>query len=129
MNAARFFSRKRMERSMFGWFGGSDKVKTLSPGELRDLLREKDSPYILVDVREDNEWANGRIPGAIHVPLSRFAKDVGKIPTSKQIIFYCQSGMRSRSALKLAKAQGLDADTHLGGGISEWRRHDMPIMR
>jgi rhodanese-related sulfurtransferase len=114
---------------MFGWFGPGDKFKTLSPGEVRDLLREKDGAYVLVDVREDNEWANGRIPGAIHVPLSRFAQMLGKIPKDKQIIFYCQSGMRSKSALKRAKAHGLLADSHLGGGLSEWRRHDMPISR
>ncbi len=114
---------------MFGWFGSGDKFKTLSPGEVRDLLREKNGPYVLVDVREDNEWANGRIPGALHVPLSRFAKEAGKIPAGKQIIFYCASGMRSKSALKHAKTLGLLADSHLGGGISEWRRHDMPVHR
>jgi rhodanese-related sulfurtransferase len=114
---------------MFGWFGLGDKFKTLSPGEVRDLLREKHGPYVLVDVREDGEWASGRIPGALHVPLSRFAKEVGKIPKDKQIIFYCASGMRSKSALKLAKKLGLTADSHLGGGISEWRRYDMPIHR
>lgn len=114
---------------MFGWFGSGDKFKTLSPGEVRDMLRQKDSPYVLVDVREDSEWANGRIPGAIHVPLSRFAQSAGKIPGGKQVIFYCATGMRSRSALRLAKAHGLTADSHLGGGLSEWRRHDMPIHR
>jgi rhodanese-related sulfurtransferase len=114
---------------MFGWFGSGDKFKTLSPGEVRDMLREKDSAYVLVDVREDKEWANGRIPGAIHAPLSRFAQVAAKIPRDKQIIFYCASGMRSKSALKLAKSLGLNADSHLGGGISEWRRYDLPIHR
>ena len=59
---------------MFGWFGSGDKFKTLSPGEVRDMLREKDGAHVLVDVREDNEWEAGRIPGAIHVPLSRFVQ-------------------------------------------------------
>ncbi len=115
---------------MFGWlFGSGSDFKTFNPGELRDLLREKGAPYVLVDVREDNEWASGRIPGAIHVPLSRFAQAAAKIPTGKQIIFYCQSGMRSKSALKLAKNLGLSAEGHLGGGISGWRRYDMPVTR
>ncbi len=93
------------------------------------MMREKDSPYVLVDVREDNEWANGRIPGALHAPLSRFAQAAAKIPKDKQVIFYCATGMRSKSALRLAKAHGLVADSHLGGGLSEWRRYDMPIHR
>ena len=114
---------------MFGWFGSGDKFKTLTPGEVRDMLREKTSAYVLVDVREDNEWANGRIPGAIHAPLSRFAEAAKRIPKDKQVIFYCASGMRSKSALRRAKEHGLLADAHLGGGISAWRSHDMPITR
>ncbi len=115
---------------MFGWlFGGGGDFKTLNPGELRDLLREKNSPYVLVDVREDNEWAGGRIPGAIHAPLSRFDQAAAKIPGDKQIIFYCHSGMRSKSALRRAKQLGLNAEGHLGGGISHWRRFDYPITR
>ena len=114
---------------MFGWFGSGDKLKTLTPGEVRDLLREKDGPYVLVDVREDNEWANGRIPGAIHAPLSRFAECAKRIPKDKQVIFYCASGMRSKTALRRAKEHGLLAEAHLGGGISAWRHHDMPIAR
>jgi len=45
------------------------------------------------------------------------------------VIFYCASGMRSKSALRRAKEHGLLADAHLGGGISAWRSHDMPITR
>lgn len=114
---------------MFGWFGSSGDYKTLTPGELRDLLREKDGAYVLADVREANEWAGGYIPGAAHVPLSRFAASVATLPKDKKIIFYCQSGMRSKNALNQARKLGLAAEGHLGGGISEWRRHEMPIAR
>ncbi len=114
---------------MFGWFGTGDNFKTLTPGEVRDMLREKNSPYVLVDVREDGEWATGRIPGAIHAPLSRFAHAAQAIPKDKKVIFYCQSGMRSKSALRMAKNHGLLAEAHLGGGISSWRRYDMPVSR
>src|SRR5574337_70822 len=114
---------------MFGWFGSGGDVKTFTPGELRDLMRAKDCAIVVVDVREDNEWAGGRIPGAIHVPLSRFTAGAGKIPQDKKIVFYCMSGMRSRNALNQARKLGLKAEGHLGGGISEWRRHDMPIIR
>jgi rhodanese-related sulfurtransferase len=119
-----------MELFMFGWlFGAGGDVKTYNPGELRDLMREKNSPYVVVDVREDNEWAGGRIPGAIHAPLSRFDKAAARLPKDKQIIFYCASGMRSKSALRRAKQMGLNADGHLGGGIMHWSRFDYPIVR
>jgi rhodanese-related sulfurtransferase len=114
---------------MFGWFGSGGDYKTFTPGELRDLLREKDGARVLVDVREDHEWAGGHIPGAVHVPMSRFAASVAKLPKDKKIIFYCQSGIRSRNALNQAKKLGFQAEGHIGGGISEWRRHEMPIAR
>jgi rhodanese-related sulfurtransferase len=114
---------------MFGWFGSGDRFKTLTPGEVRDMLNKKGGAFVLVDVREDGEWAAGRIPGAIHVPLSRFAEAAKRVPKDKQVIFYCQSGMRSKTALRMAKDHGLLADSHLGGGISAWRRYDMPISR
>ena len=115
---------------MFGWlFGAGGDFKTLEPGELRDILREKNSARVLVDVREDNEWAGGHIPGAIHVPLSRFDQVSTSIPAEKTAIFYCHSGLRSKSALRRAKKLGLNAEGHLGGGISNWRRFDYPIAR
>jgi len=112
---------------MFGWLFGGGDVKTYNPGELRDLLREK--THVLVDVREDNEWAGGRIGGAVHAPLSRFDQAVAKLPKDKPIVFYCASGMRSKTALRRAKNLGLNAEGHLGGGISHWARYDYPIVR
>ncbi|WP_374547601.1 rhodanese-like domain-containing protein [Rhodoblastus sp.] len=114
---------------MFGWFKSGGDDKTYSPGELRDALRKQDGAFVLVDVRENNEWAGGHIPGAIHVPLSRFATAAATIPKDRKIIFYCQSGIRSKKALNQARKLGLPADGHLGGGISDWRRHDLPVAR
>jgi rhodanese-related sulfurtransferase len=115
---------------MFGWFGfGGRGIKSLSAGELRDLMREQDDALVVIDVREDKEWAGGRIPGAVHAPLSRFAATMAKIPTGKRIVFYCQSGMRSRSAISAAKKLGYAPHGHLVGGLSDWRRHDFPIVR
>jgi rhodanese-related sulfurtransferase len=115
---------------MFGWFGfGDDKSKSLSAGELRDLLREKDGAIVVIDVREDQEWAGGHIAGAVHAPLSRFAEAMAKIPTGKKVVFYCQSGMRSRSAIGAARKMGYEPHGHLAGGLPDWRRHDFPIVR
>jgi rhodanese-related sulfurtransferase len=114
---------------MFGWFKSGDAIRTFTPGELSDVLRENDGALVLADVREANEWAGGHIPGAVHVPLSRFAAAVAKLPKDRKIIFYCQSGMRSKNAMHQAMTMGLPAEGHLGGGMSEWRRHDMPVAR
>jgi rhodanese-related sulfurtransferase len=114
---------------MFGWLFGGGDIKTFNPGELRDRLQAEDSPCVLVDVREDNEWRGGRIPGAVHAPLSRFDQAAANLPKDKPVIFYCASGMRSKTALRRAKNMGLNAEGHLGGGISHWARFDYPIVR
>jgi hydroxyacylglutathione hydrolase len=114
---------------MFGLFGSKDKITTFTPAELREVLRERGSACVLVDVREDNEWAGGHIPGAIHAPLSRFSEAAAKLPKDKPVIFYCQGGVRSKRALDLSKDCGLKAEGHLGGGIAAWRSFDFPVTR
>lgn len=114
---------------MFGLFASKDKIKTFTPAELRDFLRENEGACFLVDVREDNEWAGGHIPGAVHAPLSRFPEAAAKLPKDKSVIFYCQGGVRSKRALDMAKECGLNAEGHLGGGIAAWLNLGLPVTR
>jgi rhodanese-related sulfurtransferase len=114
---------------MFGLFGSKDKIKTFIPAELRDYLRENEGACVLVDVREDHEWAGGHIPGAVHAALSRFPEAAAQLPKDKSVIFYCQGGVRSKRALDMAKDCGLNAEGHLGGGIAAWRSADLPVTR
>lgn len=82
----------------------------------------------LVDVREDNEWAAGHIPGASHMPLSRF--DVAALPQEpgKQVVFYCRSGRRTLQALELAQTRGRpDVKAHFGGSMLAWTAAGEPL--
>lgn len=81
----------------------------------------------LVDVREDAEWEGGRIPGALHAPLSRFADVVGSLPDDRPVVFYCLVGGRSARAVSFCQASGLPHDTHLGGGIQAWADAGLPL--
>lgn len=102
-------------------------VKTLPPQEVRELL---DSQAIhLVDVREAHEWADGHIPGAIHLPLSELSARVGDLPQGKPVILYCLSGGRSGQAFTWLKSAGHPVEAHMGGGISAWRREGLPVTR
>ena len=114
---------------MFGLFGSKDKINTFTPAELQDFLRENEGACVLVDVREDNEWSGGHIPGAVHAPLSRFPEAAAQLPKDKSVIFYCQGGVRSKRALGMAKDCGLNAEGHLGGGIAAWRSFDLAVTR
>jgi|SRR5271165_3900188 rhodanese-related sulfurtransferase len=75
----------------------------------------------VVDVRESHEFASGRIPGSVNLPLSRF--DPEKLPHGKPVVLICQAGGRSRSAVSRAHAAGRDDVKHYAGGMSQWRSH------
>ncbi|HUG62041.1 MAG TPA: rhodanese-like domain-containing protein [Methylomirabilota bacterium] len=111
---------------MFGFNRGL-AAKTVSPAEAADLLRS--GAVHLVDVREDGEWAQARIAGAIHAPLSRLDRLAATLPTDKPVVFYCLSGARSGQAVVLCRSLGLDHDTHIAGGISAWRAAGLPVAR
>jgi rhodanese-related sulfurtransferase len=76
---------------------------------------------LLVDVREPNELAAERIPGAVDFPLSTF--DPAALPDAagKTLVFTCRSGRRSVTASKAAQAAGLPYDKHMAGGILAWK--------
>jgi rhodanese-related sulfurtransferase len=99
---------------------------------VRDLTVEEvarglaDGSVLLVDVREPNETAVERYPGAAIVPLSSF--DVAQIPepNGRQVVFACRSGRRSVTASQVAQAQGLPYDAHLAGGLVAWKAAGLP---
>jgi rhodanese-related sulfurtransferase len=80
-----------------------------------------DGSILLVDVREPNELAAERIPGAIGFPLSTFDPSALPDPEGKRVVFSCRSGRRSVTASKAAQAGGLPYDAHMAGGILAWK--------
>jgi len=100
------------------------KVRDLTPAEVARGLTE--GRTLLVDVREPNETAVERYPGAAIVPLSSF--DTGQIPDPKgrEVVFACRSGRRSVTASQAAQAAGLPYDAHLAGGLLAWKAAGLP---
>lgn len=98
-------------------------VRNLAAAEVARGLAE--GRMLLVDVREPNETAVVRYPGALIVPLSAF--DPAKIPAQgRQVVFACHSGRRSVTASQVAQAQGYPYDAHLDGGLLAWKAAGLP---
>ncbi|WP_210471023.1 rhodanese-like domain-containing protein [Sporosarcina sp. 6E9] len=93
-------------------------MKEITPAEVKDLL-ESGQQLNLVDVREDDEVAEGIIPGAIHIPLGEVAERVGELDKSKPYIIICRSGGRSGRATEYLEEAGYDA-ANMTGGMLEW---------
>ena len=99
-------------------------VHDLAPEDVARGLA--DGRMLLVDVRELNETAVERYPGAAIVPLSGFDPSQLPDPQGKQVVFACRSGRRSVTASQAAQAHGLPYDSHLAGGILAWKAAGLP---
>jgi rhodanese-related sulfurtransferase len=75
---------------------------------------------VLIDVREEWEFEQDRIPGAINLPLSKF--DIRKLPPDdgRRVVLACAVGRRSAQAAGIMLATGHDKVTHLRGGMLSW---------
>ena len=93
-------------------------MKEITPVEVQELL-ESGEQLNLVDVREDDEVAEGIIPGAIHIPLGEVTERVGELDKSKPYIIICRSGGRSGRATEFLESAGYDA-ANMTGGMLAW---------
>ncbi|WP_018390103.1 rhodanese-like domain-containing protein [Ancylobacter sp. FA202] len=103
-------------------FGGV--IENLTVEEVRAGL--DDGTILLVDVREPNELAAERIPGAVEFPLSTFDAAALPDPGDKTLVFSCRSGQRSQKAAAAAQAAGFDLHRHMAGGILAWKDAGFP---
>lgn len=101
------------------------KDSTISVHQLKAMLDARDrgeQDFVLVDVREPNEWDISRIPGAELIPKGEFLMGdaLSKLPQDKPTVLYCKVGGRSAEVLALVKAAGFADAIHVGGGVSAW---------
>jgi rhodanese-related sulfurtransferase len=100
------------------------QVKNIAPEEAR-RLHEEGVPFI--DVREVEEYAQARIPGASLLPLSEFMARYGEIPQDRPVVLYCRTGNRSWQAAAWLASLGYDQVLNLDGGIVRWYRSGLPV--
>ena len=97
-----------------------------TPADVRDGLARGD--ILLVDVRETNEYAVERIPGALLFPLSTF--DAKAVPAEgRKLVVHCAAGRRSMAAAQQLVAAGHASVVNLDGGIAAWKSAGMPLIR
>jgi len=93
----------------------------------REILAGPDRPLI-VDVRELDEWTEGRIPGAVHIPRGFLESRIEQAAPdhSQPILLYCAGGHRSAFAAKSLGELGYENITSLAGGYTDWKRSGLP---
>jgi adenylyltransferase/sulfurtransferase len=98
---------------------------TISVATLAGWLKERNDggrDFVLVDVREPNEYEINKIPGSVLIPKGEFlnGKALEQLPGDKQIVLHCKSGGRSAEALAVLKGAGYSDAVHVGGGVVAW---------
>ena len=77
--------------------------------------------YQFIDVREDEEYAEGHIPGAINIPLSEFMARVDEIREDKPALLVCNTGVRSSQAAMFLASMGYEEIYNLDEGTKGWK--------
>jgi adenylyltransferase/sulfurtransferase len=98
---------------------------TISVRQLKEMLDQRERgerDFVLIDVREPNEWEIVSIPGAVLIPKGEFlsGKALESLPSDKQIVLHCKVGGRSAEVLAVVKGAGYADAVHVGGGVVAW---------
>lgn len=86
---------------------------------------------LVLDVREDKEFAAGHLPRARHIPVRELSKRVDEIGKfkSKPVIVTCQRGARSAAASRFLKKAGFTTVYNLKGGLNAWQQASLPVEK
>jgi molybdopterin/thiamine biosynthesis adenylyltransferase/rhodanese-related sulfurtransferase len=98
---------------------------TISVTQLESMLKEREEgtrDFVLIDVREPNEFEINQIPGAVLIPKGEFLNGnaLEQLPQDKQVVLHCKSGVRSAECLAIVKGAGYADAVHVGGGVVAW---------
>lgn len=109
--------------------GGSGHVPSISPTEAVMLMNQ--SKTIVLDVREDDEFASGHIQGAKHIPLKALEGRIKELEKHKKkpVLVCCQHGARSNAASKILSTHSFEQPCQLTGGITKWVEAKMPLVK
>ena len=104
-------------------------VKPLVPSEATLLINHENA--VVLDVREDNEYAQGHILNSVHIPLSTLSNKMERLEKyrNRPIIASCMSGNRSGRACGVLKKNGFEKVHNLKGGIIAWQNASLPLTK
>jgi rhodanese-related sulfurtransferase len=105
-----------------------ETIKEVGPENVRQRQLEK-SNFVLIDTREDREWDQGTIEGAIHLGKGVIERDMETLfpDKGKEYILFCGGGYRSALAALALEEMGYANVFSLAGGIREWKEKRLPL--
>ena len=104
-------------------------IPTVDVTEAERRLREDPVGPMLLDVREPDEFAAVRAPGAVLVPMSVFMTRVAELPADRPLLVVCAMGGRSASVTGYLIRAGRADVANVAGGMDAWERAGLPVRR
>jgi molybdopterin/thiamine biosynthesis adenylyltransferase/rhodanese-related sulfurtransferase len=105
------------------------EIEEVDASGARELL-DSTEPPVFLDIREPDEWDEGAIPSAIHVPRGNLESRIeNAVPDhARAIVVYCAAGNRSAFAAKTLEELGYENVVSLAGGYTDWKRNGFPTQ-
>lgn len=111
----------------------NDAKKRVKETNVSDVKRRMDAgeKFILVDVREESEWARGHLPQAVHLSKGIIERDIEeRVPnTNTKLILYCGGGFRSALVADNLRKMGYTNVESMDGGWKGWLESGLPIAK
>ena len=102
------------------------RIELIDPHELAERLEDDD--LLVLDVRDDDEYAEAHIPGSVHLPYGELPQRQGELPRDRPIAAICSGGKRSGLAASILRREGFERVMHVAnGGVGTWRRSGRPV--
>ena len=106
------------------------RVKEQNVADVKRRM-EGGEKFMVVDVREDNEWAQGHVPGAVHLGRGIIERDIeARVPqTDAKLILYCGGGFRSALVADNLQKMGYRNVESMDGGWKGWVSAGLPTVK
>jgi len=117
--------------AMLTWSFIGSKLSGIDEADTLKATRLYNDDALVLDVREDKEYAAGHIPKARHIPLGQLSNRIKELDKfkSKPILVTCRSGQRSARACGMLKKAGFETVYNQAGGIIAWERANLPVTK
>jgi len=108
-----------------------EKVNEINVDELKTGLDENPDAFVLIDVREQNEWDKGHLPNALHLGKGIIERDIEAVVPDENtpIALYCGGGFRSALAAVNLMEMGYSNVTSVEGGFRDWNAKGYPVVK
>lgn len=117
--------------AMLSWSFLGGKLSGVEDADTLKSTRLYNDDALVLDVREDKEYAAGHIPKARHIPLGQLAGRLQELDKfkNKPVLITCRSGQRSARACGILKKAGFETVYNQAGGIIAWERANLPVTQ